>query len=82
VPAKDIRTRRDLLFKSYERIFMARVPLPPQARAKITVSDPWSYAELGEAVEAWGFRYSQHERCFCDRAEIARRWSPTSTGRS
>ncbi len=29
---------------------------------------------LGEAVEAWGFRYMQHERRFCDRAEIARRW--------
>jgi hypothetical protein len=74
LPAKDIRTRRDLLFKSYERMFISRVPLPPSARAKITVSDPWSYAELGENVEAWGFRYIQHERRFCDRAEIAKRW--------
>ncbi len=72
--AKDIRTRRDLLFKSYERMFLARVPLPPPMRAKIAVSDPWSYAKLGENVEAWGFRYLQHERRFCDRAEIARRW--------
>ena len=52
----------------------ARVPLPPPMRAKITVTDPWSYAELGESVEAWGFRYMQHEQRFCDRAEIARRW--------
>jgi hypothetical protein len=74
LPVKDIRGRRDLLFKSYERMFLSRVPLPPQTRAKISVSDPWSYAELGEAVEAWGFRYMQHERRFCDRAEIARRW--------
>jgi len=74
LPAKDIRTRRDLLFKNYERMFLARVPLPPPMRAKITVSDPWSYAKLGENVEAWGFRYLQHERRFCDRAEIARRW--------
>ena len=74
LPAKDIRTRRDLLFKSYERMFLARVPLPPQMRAKITVSDPWSYAKLGENVEAWGFRYMQHEQRFCDRTEIARRW--------
>ncbi len=43
-------------------------------RAKIAVSDPWSYAELGECVEAWGFRFSQHEHRFCDREEIARRW--------
>ena len=42
--------------------------------AKITVTDPWSYAELGEAVEAWGCRCMQHERRFMDRAEIARRW--------
>jgi hypothetical protein len=64
----------DLLVKSYERIFRARVPLPPQAYAKLTVSDPWSYAELGEAVEAWGFRYMQDQQRFLDRAEIARRW--------
>jgi hypothetical protein len=74
VPAKGVRGRRDLLLKSYERMFTARVPLPAQALAKITVTDPWSYAELGEAVEAWGFRCMQHERQFLDRAEIARRW--------
>ncbi len=38
------------------------------------MTDPWSYAELGEAVEAWGFRLMQHERTFLDRAEVARRW--------
>jgi hypothetical protein len=55
-------------------MFLARVPLPPPMRAKITVTDPWSYAKLGENVEAWGFRYMQHEQRFCDRTEIARRW--------
>jgi hypothetical protein len=74
VPAKGIRRRGDLLMKSYERIFYSRVPLPPQAHAKIKVTDPWSYAELGEAVEAWGYRLMQHERTFLDRAEVARRW--------
>src|SRR5215472_3198848 len=69
-----IRGRRDLLVKSYERIFRERVPLPPAALAKITVTDPWSYAELGEAVEAWGFRCMQDEGKFMDRAEIARHW--------
>jgi hypothetical protein len=74
LPAKGIRGRGDLLCKSYERMFLSRVPLSAQAQAKVTVSDPWSYAELGEAVEAWGFRCMQHEQRFLDRAEIARRW--------
>lgn len=74
VPAKGIHGRRDLLLKSHERMFSARVPLPAQALAKITVTDPWSYAELGEAVEAWGFRCMQDERRFLDRKEVARRW--------
>ncbi len=74
VPADDIRRRGDLLVKSYERLFASRVPLPAADLASIVVSDPWSYAELGEAVEAWGFRYLQHEQRFADRAEIARSW--------
>jgi hypothetical protein len=74
VPAKGIRRRGDLLMKSYERMFRSRVPLSAQAYTKIKVTDPWSYAELGEAVEAWGFRLMQHERAFYDRAEVARRW--------
>jgi hypothetical protein len=74
VSPKGIRHRGDLLVKSYERLFQARVPLAPGARAKIGVTDPWSYAELGEAVEAWGFRCMQDERRFLDRVAIARRW--------
>jgi hypothetical protein len=74
LPPAGIRGRRDLLVKSYERIFRARVPLPAADLAKITVTDPWSYAELGEAVEAWGFRYMQDKGRFFDRAEVARHW--------
>ncbi len=74
VPAKGIRRRGDLLFKSYERIFRSRVPLPAKAYSAIRVTDPWSYAELGEAVEAWGFRLIQAEGTFLDRGEVARRW--------
>jgi hypothetical protein len=74
VPAAGIRGRRDLVFKGYERIFRARVPLSAPAMAKITVSDPWSYAELGEAIEAWGFRRMQDTGEFSDRAETARHW--------
>jgi hypothetical protein len=74
LPPTGIRGRRDLVVKSYQRIFGDRVPLPPAATAKIMVTDPWSYAELGEAVEAWGFRCMQDQGRFLDRAEVARRW--------
>jgi hypothetical protein len=69
-----IRGRRDLLVKSYEGIFRDRVPLPTTALARITVTDPWSYAVLGEMVEAWGFRFMQDKGRFLDRAEVARHW--------
>ena len=74
VPATGIKGRRDLLFKAYERIFRARVPLSAAAMAKITVTDPWSYAELGEAIEAWGYRRMQDAGQFSDRAETAQHW--------
>lgn len=74
ISSKGIRHRSDLLVKDHERMFRSRVPLPPAAYEKIKVTDPWSYAELGEAVEAWGFRALQHDGRFEDRAEVARRW--------
>jgi hypothetical protein len=74
MPGRGVRNRADLLVKNYERLFRARVPLPEQAYAKITFTDPWSFAELGGAVEAWGFRCMQDEGRFLDRAEVARRW--------
>jgi hypothetical protein len=74
LPAKGISRRSDLLMKSHQRVFYARVPLSPEARAEIELSDPWSYAELGEAVEAWGCRFMQHEGAFFDRASIAEHW--------
>ncbi|HEX4061212.1 MAG TPA: chromosome partitioning protein ParB [Streptosporangiaceae bacterium] len=73
-PPTGIRSRNDLLVKSYQRIFRARVPLPEAAYEQIVCSDPWGYAELGEGVEAWGFRCMQDEHRFLDRAEVARRW--------
>ncbi|UJW33236.1 chromosome partitioning protein ParB [Saccharothrix sp. AJ9571] len=69
-----IRYRGDLIVKDYRRIFLERVPLTGQARASVIVSDPWDYAELGEHVEAWGFRLMQDEGAFLDRQTIAARW--------
>jgi hypothetical protein len=64
----------DLPIKDHERLFRERVPLPPEARRRIQVSDPWDFGELAEAVEAWGFRAMQERRTFMDRREVARHW--------
>jgi hypothetical protein len=69
-----VRYRADLLMKDYRRIFLDRVPMTGEARRAISLSDPWEYAELAEAIEAWGFRLMQDEGRFLDRGEIARRW--------
>ncbi|GAA4549243.1 chromosome partitioning protein ParB [Amycolatopsis samaneae] len=69
-----IRFRGDLIVKDYRRLFLERVPLTGPARASVIVSDPWDYAQLGEHVEAWGFRLMQDEGRFCDRASVAQRW--------
>jgi hypothetical protein len=64
----------DLPFKDHERLFRERVPLPAEARAKISLEDPWDFGTLAEAVEAWGFRAMQHRGTYMDRAEVARHW--------
>ncbi|WP_037353317.1 chromosome partitioning protein ParB [Amycolatopsis orientalis] len=69
-----IRYRGDLIVKDYRRLFLERVPLSGHARASVLVPDPWNYAQLGEHVEAWGFRLMQDEGRFIDRATIAQRW--------
>src|SRR3954468_6244279 len=57
----------DLPIKDHERLFRERVPLPPEARRRIELTDPWDFGELAEAVEAWGFRAMQERRTFMDR---------------
>jgi hypothetical protein len=74
IPAEGISRRRELLYKSFERVFSGRVPLPPEMAARIRVDNPWSYAELAENVEAWGFRLIQQLGRFAGREEVARRW--------
>jgi hypothetical protein len=64
----------DLPVKSHERVFFERVPLPEEARAEIAVSDPWDYAVLAEAVEAWGFRAMREHGELLDRTQTARLW--------
>jgi hypothetical protein len=69
----DIRLS-DLPLKGHERVFSERVPLPADRHARLKLSDPWAYAKLAEAVEAWGFRAMQERLSFMDRGEVARAW--------
>ena len=65
----------DLPAKSHERLFIERVPLSGQARARIRLSDPErGYASLAEGIEAWGFRLMQGLGEPLDRAEVAEAW--------
>jgi hypothetical protein len=64
----------DLPIKDHERLFRERVPLAPEHRSRIALTDPWDFGELAEAVEAWGFRAMQERRTFMDRREVARHW--------
>lgn len=67
----------DLLLKTHERNFLDRVPLPPEARERISLSRPEQYAVLAEGVEAWGFRAVQVHRRAMSREEAAREWFTT-----
>jgi hypothetical protein len=64
----------DLPLKSHERVFLERVPLPPEARGRVRPTDPWDFARLAEGVEAWAFRWEQDRGRPLDRVEAARRW--------
>ena len=64
----------ELPLKDHERLFRERVPLPAQAGSRISVSDPWHYGTLSEAVEAWGFRAMQNRGTYMDRGEVAHHW--------
>jgi hypothetical protein len=65
---------QDLPLKSHQRLFYERVPLDPEQRDRIHLTDEWRYAALAEAVEAWGFRASRACGEEFSRDEVARRW--------
>src|SRR3954452_2334584 len=64
----------DLPLKGHERLFRERVPLSAEQRSRIQVTDPWEYALLAEAIEAWGFRAMQERQEYLDRREVAPLW--------
>jgi hypothetical protein len=67
-------TLRDLPLKRHERVFNERVPLAPEQRARIQLSDEWRYAQLADLVEAWGLRASYHRERLLSRREVADLW--------
>jgi hypothetical protein len=72
-PEGDI-SLKDLPLKTHERLFHERVPLPPEARARIRPGKRSAYATLAESVEAWGFRAMQARGEFMTREEVAKAW--------
>jgi len=70
---RDLRVT-DLPLKGHERLFAERVPLNPERRGKLRLTNPWDYGDLAEAVEAWGMRAMQERHAYLDRAEVARLW--------
>jgi hypothetical protein len=64
----------DLPLKDHLRMFLERVPLSDEELEEVRLTDPWRYALLAEAVEAWGFRVSQISREFLSREDVARLW--------
>jgi hypothetical protein len=69
--------RSDLMIKSHERVFFERVPLLPEARGEIQLSELEDYALLAEMVEAWGFRAMQSRGEAISRRQNAVLWLET-----
>src|SRR5205085_4942365 len=61
---------RDLPLKRHERVFHERVPLAPELRTRIQLSDEWRWAQLATLIEAWGLRASHARGRLLSRAEI------------
>ncbi len=64
----------DLPLKRHERIFHERVPLAPEMRARIRLSDEWRYAQLAVLVESWGLRRMYAREQLDSREEMAQAW--------
>jgi hypothetical protein len=74
VPAPKDLLARHLGLKRHERMFHQRVPLPPEQRAQIQLSDEWRYAQLATLIEARGFRQSHATGELLSREDLARSW--------
>ena len=71
--APDLRPSQ-LPLKQHERIFFERVPLRPELRRRVYLTDEWRYAQLATLVEARGFRESHARGRLVSRHELAEFW--------
>ena len=60
--------------RDHRRLFLSRVPLADGQADAVRLTDPPHYAQLAEAVEAWGFDSPRRSAIFLSRPEVARRW--------
>jgi len=72
-PGGELRPSQ-LPLKQHERVFHERVPLPPDARARIQLNDEWRYAQLANLIEAWAYRTSLARHQLLSRPEMAEMW--------
>jgi hypothetical protein len=63
-----------LPLKRHEREFFERVPLPPDLRRQIRLTDEWRYAQLAALIEARGYRESHAQGRLVPREELAVTW--------
>jgi hypothetical protein len=74
VDACDCLSLADLPLKGHERVFFERVPLAPEARPRIDISDPSRYGQLADTIKAWGYRRERQRDERQSREQLAAAW--------
>ena len=74
IDACDCLSLADLPLKAHERVFFERVPLSPEARPRIVVSDASRYGQLADTIEAWGYRRERQRDERLSREQLAATW--------
>ena len=64
----------DLPLKAHERVFFERVPLSPERRRRIQLTDEWRFVFLASLIESWGYRASLQRQHLLSREEVAEAW--------
>ena len=64
----------DLPLKEHERVFFERVPLSPERRSRIQLTDEWRFVFLATLIESWGYRASLDRQHLMSREEAADAW--------
>lgn len=60
--------------KAAERLFLQRMPLPDEVRARLWLERPKDWTRLGDAAESWAYRQLSDGRRFEGKEAIAAAW--------